>query len=184
IYNLLSLQAQYIKDPEALEIFRESQNRIHSIALIHERLYRAKDLGKIDFTDYIKNLVQTLYQTYYIERNRITFSFNSENVALDINQAIPCGLILNELVSNSLKHAFPIDYEQQGLIEIVFRKTSSNEIELLCCDNGIGFSQLEDFNKPTTLGLRLVRLLVEEQLQGTIKIISDNGTKFFIKFCV
>jgi two-component sensor histidine kinase/DNA-binding NarL/FixJ family response regulator len=184
IYNLLSLQSQYIKDPLVAEIFRESQNRIHSIALIHERLYRAKDLGKIDFTDYVRNLVQALYQTYHIERNRISYTFQSADAALGIDCAIPCGLILNELVSNSLKHAFPPDFKQPGLIEIQFKKGNSSEIELSFSDNGIGFSRLEDFNNPRTLGLRLVRLLVEEQLQGTIELFSDNGAKFLIKFCV
>lgn len=184
IYNLLSLQTQYIKDPEAQEIFRESQNRIHSIALVHERLYRARECGKIDFAAYIRNLVQALYQTYHIDRNRIAFDFQGADIGLGIDQAIPCGLILNELVSNSLKHAFPSGYSGPGSIVIFFKKTGLTEIELVVSDNGIGFSQFEKFDKPQTLGLRLVRLLVEEQLQGTIKMFSEKGTKYLINFCV
>jgi len=184
IYNLLSLQAQYIKDPKTLEIFRESQNRIHSIALIHERLYRAKDLGKLDFSDYIKSLVQALFQTYHVDRNRISFNFQNEAIALNIDQAISCALILTELISNSLKHAFPPDYDGQASIAIWLKRGSLNEIELICSDNGVGFSHLEIFNEPQTLGLRLIRLLVEDQLQGTIKCVCENGTKYFIKFCV
>lgn len=184
IYNLLSLQAQYIKDPEALEIFRETQNRIHSITLIHERFYRTKNLDKIDFTSYLTDLIQALFQIYHIEQNRIIFNLQSEDIALSIDHAIPCGLIVNELVSNSLKYAFPQNFRRQGIIEILFKMRNLNEVDFIFCDNGVGFSRQEDFSRPQTFGLRLVRLLVEEQLQGTIELFPENGTKFCIKFCV
>jgi len=178
ISSLLNLQARYIKDKEALGIFRESQNRAKSMALIHERLYRSDDLKRINFGEYIRTLAADLFHTYAADPSLIKLSINVEDVMLDINTAIPLGLVVNELISNSLKHGFPEGRE--GKINIDFHSEDATLI-LTVFDNGVGFPTDLDFRNTESLGLRLVNSLTE-QIDGKIELDRSQGTEFKITF--
>ncbi|MEW5867708.1 MAG: PAS domain S-box protein [Chloroflexota bacterium] len=178
VSSLLSLPSAQIQDPSALEIFKESQNRIKSMAFIHEKLYRSKDLQHIDFAEYLHSLAASLRQSY--RASHIQIIVQAQDVFLDIDQAVPCGLIVNELVSNALKHAFP--GEQPGKIHIEMQPHKSGYI-LDICDNGIGLPEgVEIWNKGS-LGLQIVTAL-SRQLNGSIESFPPNiqGTGFRLKF--
>lgn len=178
ISSLLNLQSQYIHDEEALDIFRESQNRAKSMALIHERLYKSTDLKRIDFGDYIRTLGNDLYHTYMPEDGCISLNMNLENLMVDINTTVPLGLIVNELITNSMKHAF-VD-EAGGEINITFYK-KSDEFTLIIADNGEGLPEDIDFKNTETLGLQLVNNLTA-QIDGIIELDRSYGTRFKITF--
>jgi PAS domain S-box-containing protein len=180
VSSLLDHQTQYIKDKNVIDIFTESQNRIASMALVHEKLYQSKDLAKINVLDYINDLVANIFQSYVENSGKTRLNVNIENIQLDIDFAIPCGLIINELITNSLKHAFPAG--RLGEIKIVFRKTEDNMHELVISDNGIGIPLDMDFRKTGSLGLHLVTILAENQLHGKITLNRDEGTEFIIEF--
>lgn len=177
ISSLLNLQSKYIHDEEALDIFRESQNRAKSMALIHERLYRSTDLKRIDFGDYIRTLSNDLYHTYMPEENRINLNMDLENLMVDINTTVPLGLIVNELITNSMKHAFK---EGEGEINIIFHK-KGDEFTLIIGDNGVGLPADLDFRNTETLGLQLVNNLTA-QIDGAIELDRSHGTRFKITF--
>lgn len=178
ISSLLDLQSQYIKDKADLEIFRESQARAKSMALIHERLYRSTDLKKIDFGDYIHTLGTDLFHTYIADSSLVKLYMNVESIMVDINTTVPLGLIVNELITNSMKHAFTIGTE--GEIKIEFHK-QLDEFVLVVSDNGIGFPEEIDFRNTDSLGLQLVNNLVK-QIDGEINLNRSNGTEFKITF--
>ncbi len=180
VSSLLDHQTQFIKDKNVIEIFLESQNRIASMALVHEKLYQSKDLAKINFHDYINDLVANLFQSYVENSGKIRLNMNIENIQLDIDFAIPCGLIINELVTNCIKYAFPEG--RFGEIKIVFRKTGEDMLELIIGDNGIGIPFDMDFRKTGSLGLHLVTILAENQLHGKINLNRNEGTEFIIEF--
>jgi len=180
ISSLLDHQCQFIKNKNVIDIFRESQNRIVSMSLIHEKLYQSKDLAKIDFNEYINDLVSNLFESYEVNPGKINLNMNIENIQLNIEFAIPCGLITNELVTNSLKYAFSSNI--RGEIKIAFSKTEENMFELVICDNGIGLPKDLDFRKTESLGLHLVTILAENQLHGEIDLYRNEGTGFKIKF--
>jgi two-component sensor histidine kinase len=182
ISSLFNLQSGHIKDKQAFEIFKSSQNRVRSMALIHERLYQSKDFTRVDFAEYSQSLTTHLFSSYGINTKVIKFYINIKDVFLDINTAIPCSLIINELVSNSLKHAFPGD--KKGEINIAAHPLNENEIELVVSDNGVGLPKKVDFKSTESLGLHLVNLLAEGQLHGDIKLDRTKGTSFHIKFKV
>ena len=177
ISSLLNLQSKYIHDEEALDIFRESQNRAKSMALIHERLYRSTDLKRIDFGDYIRTLSNDLYRTYVPEESHINLNMNLENLMVDINTTVPLGLIVNELITNSMKHAFN---DGEGEINIDFHR-NKDEFTLIIGDNGVGLPPDIDFRKTETLGLQLVNNLTS-QIDGTIELDRSHGTRFEITF--
>jgi len=181
ISSLLNLQSNYIKDKDDLELFRESQTRAKSMALIHERLYKSGDLKSIDFGEYLLTLTNDLFHSYISDPTQIALSIEVENIFVDINTAIPLGLIVNELVSNVLKYAFPKD--QKGTINIKFGKFGSvdKQLTLIIADDGVGFSEDIDFENTKTLGLQLVNTLVN-QLDCRIELDSTSGTKFIITF--
>lgn len=179
ISALLSLQSKYVKDNEAFEMFRESQNRIKSMALIHDQLYQFKDLSRINMTEYIQNLTTDLFNAYGVGRDRIELKLDVHDVSVGVDTAIPCGLIINELVSNSLKHAFPDS--MKGEICICLRSDNNHAFTLTVSDNGIGFPRDLDFRNTVTLGLQLVTTLVE-QLKGTIELERGASTTFKITF--
>jgi len=180
ISSLLWLQSQYIKDKKYLEMFRDSQNRIMSMSLIHEKLYRSKDLAKIEFNEYIRDLVNGLFQSHASKTGSITLKLNVDNVSLGILHAIPCGLLINELITNSLKYAFPQD--RIGEIKVSLHLNNENMVELEVSDNGVGIPPDVDFRKTGSLGLRLVTILAEDQLHGKIELDRSRGTEFIIEF--
>ncbi|MCK4830395.1 PAS domain S-box protein, partial [bacterium] len=179
ISSLLNLQSRYIKGKKALEMFKNSQARIRAMALVHERLYRSQDLARINFVEYVQDLVRQLFMSYGISTTKIKFNIRIKDVFLNINKAIPCSLIINELVSNSLKHAFPEG--EKGKIDIDFCLGKDNKLLLKIRDNGIGLLDKIDFKNTKTLGLQLVTTLVE-QLNGTIEVDIKRGTTFKIRF--
>ncbi len=179
IYSLLNLQAKGITDETIRTMFEESRNRVNSMALIHEKLYQAKDLSHIDFKEYLQSLIQGIANTY--SRHEITLSVEmATDIALDVNIGIPCGLIVNELVSNSLKHAFPAG--QAGTVRVGLGQEGPEGAYLLTVsDNGIGCPAGLDFKNTSSLGLQLVNVLTG-QLHGTISLKQTAGSEFSITF--
>jgi PAS domain S-box-containing protein len=178
VSSLLGLQAEATRDRKVLAMFQETQRRVKSMALIHERLYRSENLARIDFAGYAHNLTMTLLQSYRVDQDAVHLAIDVQNVALGLEMAVPCGLIINELVSNALKHAFPPG--TAGEIRIALRSTDG-EFILTVSDTGAGFPPGLDFRHTETLGLQLVILLVE-QLGGTIELHRGGGTRFEITF--
>lgn len=178
ISSLLNLQARYISDPRALQVFNNSQNRVKSMALIHEILYQENNFSHIDFTKYIRRLMSYLLHSYRGDLRDITLKITSRNVQFGIDTAISCGLIINELVSNSLKHAFPEKSKGEVWIEL---ETNKNQVNLLVCDNGIGLPRNFDIRNSQSLGLKLVLGLVN-QLGGIISLDRTRGARFSITF--
>ncbi len=179
ISSMLKLQAKYIKDEKDVEIFKDCRDRIRSMALIHEKLYKSKDMAHIDFNLYIKDLAKELSRSYVVDTNMIALNVNVENVFLEIETAIPCGLIINELISNSLNYAFPEG--RKGEIKTLLRFINKDDLELVVSDNGIGLPKDLDIKKTESLGLQLVDTL-SKQLQGEMEINRTGGTEFKIKF--
>ena len=174
ISSLLKLQAGYVKDKQALELFKNSQNRVKSMSLIHEKIYRSKDLASVDFEDYVKSLSYNLFSTYGINTNKVKLELKVAKHSIDMNKAIPCGLIVNELLSNSLKHAFPKG--RSGKIVVGLSINKNDEFELTVEDNGIGMQKEIDLDKLDSLGLQLIDALTS-QLKGKISFDSNNGMK-------
>jgi PAS domain S-box-containing protein len=179
VSSVLDLQGSYVKtDPIAVNVLKESQNRVFSMALIHEMLYQSKDLNKINFDDYIKSLISHLLHSYRLEI-QVNSVIDVKDVSLNIETAVPCGLIISELVSNSLKYAF--ENEKSGEVQISL-KSKGNEYELIVSDNGVGFPENLDIkNIKLSLGLQLVNALVN-QLDGSIELDRSQGTRYTIKF--
>ncbi|MBM3284326.1 MAG: PAS domain S-box protein [Candidatus Aminicenantes bacterium] len=179
ISSVLNLQSRRISDPAVLEMFRDSQRRIRSMALVHERLYRSSDLSRIEFSTYLHNLATHLFQSCQVDSSRIRLSLDTEEVFLNINTAIPCGLITNELVSNAFKHAFPGG--RAGEVIVRLRRVERDGYELRVQDTGVGFPEKLDFRRTDTLGLQIVVTLVH-QLEGDIRLDRRNGTAFTLVF--
>ena len=179
ISSLFNLQAEHIRDEDALRILREGQTRIRSMALIHEKLYQSPDLSKIEFASYIKTLATHLFQFYKIEAPQVRLETDLENVNLDLNSAVPCGLLINELISNALKHAFPGG--RRGVVGIKLRRGEDGRVEIRIADDGVGFPRALDFQHASTFGLQIVNLLVS-QLEGTLSLDREKGTAFTVAF--
>jgi len=179
ISSLLNLQSGYLECPQASDIFKDSQHRVRSMALIHEKLYRSENLAEIDFGEYIQDLAAYLFRSQNASSRGITLTVQAEHVFLDVDAAVPCGLIVNELVSNTLKHAFPNG--QTGESQIAMRADANHHVTLIVSDNGVGFPPELDFGQTESLGLQLVNTLVD-QLDGTIELYHKNGTNFKITF--
>ncbi|MEG4582132.1 PAS domain S-box protein [Microcoleus sp. MON1_C5] len=179
ISSLLQLQAQYIEDEPTLALFEESQTRIHSMALIHEQLYQSDNLDQIALSPYVENLVANLYQSFGCGNTPIQFNLKIDPIYLNIETAIPCGLIINELVSNSLKYAFVLSLA--GEIAIKFQEINDHQFHLTIQDNGRGFPADLDIENSETLGLRLVKMLAY-QLEGTLAIDSQCGICYNLIF--
>ena len=178
ISSLLSLQSRYITDEDARDVFKDSQNRVKSMAMIHEKLYMSRNFTKINFGEYIRNLTTHLLHSYVADPETVNLVVDVEDVDLGIDTVIPCGLIINEVVTNSLKYAFPED--RYGEIRIKLW-AEDETIILEISDDGVGVP--DDFNilETKTLGLQLIETLVK-QLEGTIELIPHDGTKFRISF--
>ncbi|MCZ7357070.1 MAG: PAS domain S-box protein [Candidatus Methanoperedens sp.] len=180
ISSLLRLQSSYIPEKKYKDMYNESQNRIATMSLIHEKLYQSNDLTKIDANEYITDLVNGLLKSYDVNTGQVEMNIDAKNVLLGINSAVPCGLIINELVSNSLKYAFPDG--KKGEIKISLHPTAENNMELVVRDNGIGIPAEMDFRKTNSWGMRMVTILAENQLRGEINLERSKGTEFQIKF--
>ena len=179
VSSLLSLQHHTIKDAALRELFHESERRVRSMALIHETLYQAPDVGRFDLAHYLRTLGIELFRAYGVDPARITLSNHIEEVVLPLETALPCGLILNELLSNALKHAFPDG--QRGGIRIELQALPDQQVVLRVVDTGIGLPSGLDIHQTDSLGLQLVCALTE-QLQGTITVARHNGTVFTLVF--
>ncbi|MEM4196403.1 MAG: PAS domain S-box protein, partial [Methanothermobacter sp.] len=176
ISSLLSLQSRKAKDEETLDLFRESENRARSMALIHERLYRSGDLKNIDMGEYIRTLASEVFRSYSAD-SRIRLNMDVAELKVDVETAIPVGLIVNELLTNAVKHAFP---DGEGTVSVSVKR-SNNHVLIEVSDDGVGFPPDLDWESSPSLGLQLVRNLTN-QIDGTVEMISDGGTTFRITF--
>ena len=179
VSSLFFFQSKQISDPKMLEIFRDGQNRVKSMALIHEKLYQSGDLANIDFKEYIKNLANFLLQSYGINQTKIKLKNNVQHIALGVDTAVPCGLIINELISNSLKHGF--SDRDSGEIRIDMGQTENHKLILKISDNGKGIPSDLNIEESDSLGLRLVNNLTT-QLNGKVEFFNNNGTTVKITF--
>jgi two-component sensor histidine kinase len=179
VSSLLSMQARTIKDPDALIALQNSQSRVRSMSLIHERLYQSQNMGRINFGPYIKDLTAYLFRSYQDRSGQVRLTIAQiEDIALDIDTAIPLGLILNELITNSLKYAFPGN--QPGEITVQLLKKPGGFLSLVCSDDGAGFLPEQDLSKINSLGIQLINSLTR-QLEGEVEINSSNGTQVTIR---
>lgn len=179
VCSLLFLQSTRIADPKTLDILKESQTRVKSIALIHEKLYRGSDMGKLDFAEYARDLTAGLLRTYVVNQEAVVLNTNIKDISLEIDAAIPCGLIINELMSNALKHAFAPG--SAGEIDIGMVRDDGKNIVLTVRDNGVGFPAGFNWRASKTLGLNLV-IDLTKQLGGTVELDTRHGTAFKITF--
>ena len=179
ISSLLGMQMNSTDNKLAKEALQDSQNRVQSMSMIHETLYRSDSLSSIDLKTYLSELGRTIFQNYSL-RNKVQFKVEAENIMIGVKQASPVGLIVNELISNCLKYAFSDDRE--GVILLELKSNKENGVELIVSDNGVGIPEGFDLQNTDSLGLKLVKLLAENQLGGSLDMESSNGTKFIIKF--
>ncbi|BAM69988.1 sensory transduction histidine kinase [Methanothermobacter sp. CaT2] len=176
ISSLLSLQSRQAKDRETMDLFRESENRTRSMALIHERLYRSEDLKNIDLAEYLGRLASEIFRSYSAD-SRILLKLEIDELKVDVETAVPLGLIVNELLTNAVKHAFP---DGEGMVTVSLRKRNGT-VTLEVSDDGAGFPEDIDWESSPSLGLQLVRSLTK-QIDGKVEMISDGGTTFRITF--
>ncbi len=179
ISSILRMQSRNIDDPKLKDVLQESQNRIHSMALIHENLYNNKSLANINFSSYIKSLTNNIARSYTSHQANVIFDYQIDDAYLPMDIAIPCGLIINELISNSFKYAFKD--KSDGIISIHFTNQKDDEYKLVVSDNGVGISDTFDITKTKSLGMKILHKLVQ-QIEGTLKSDFSNGTKFTIIF--
>ncbi|NIM11456.1 MAG: PAS domain S-box protein [Candidatus Aminicenantes bacterium] len=180
ICSILKLKSALIEDEQSLNILQDIENRISSMALVQEKLYRSEDITNIDLREYVKDLAHEVLKNYQTIPPKVSLKFDVEPVTVSTNTAIPCALILSELLSNAMKYAFPGD--KRGEITIALHTTGEGEIELGVSDNGVGMSNGFDFRKADSLGLKLVIMLAEGQLHGHVDFKGGKGTGFIIRF--
>lgn len=179
INSLLNLQSRNITDPESLDVFEKCKNRIDSIALVHEKLYQSEDLANVDFGEYVKTLTVRLFDAYASRLPKVELKSDVDKLFLQVNKAIPCALAINELVMNSIKHAFPGG--RQGEISVKLKALDNKNTSLIVADNGIGLPEDFDIETPNTLGMQIINALVG-QLHGVLRVEKDKGTSFVIEF--
>lgn len=179
ISSLLRLQSRKVEDAAVQELFHESQNRVRSMALTHEQLYRSKDLAEVDLERYVRDLATGLFRSYGVDSRKVRLTVDASEAPLPIDLAISCGLIVTELVSNALKHAFPNG--RDGELRIELSTDETGRAQLVVADDGVGLPDNVEIESSGTLGLRLVKSLAT-QLEGTIRSSDDNGTTVCIKF--
>jgi PAS domain S-box-containing protein len=178
VSSLLGLQSRAMSDPELRKVFEESQNRVYSMALLHETLYQSDNLSQINFPQYIRQLADHLFRSYGVSAGRIRLHTELESVPLSLDAAVPCGLIINELVSNSLKYAFPEGRAGEIRIGLHGKNGMAN---LVVADNGVGLNREVDWVTTRSLGLRLVRSLAQ-QLGARIEVLPEGGTEIKLVF--
>jgi PAS domain S-box-containing protein len=179
VHSLLDLQSGQVSDPAALAMLRDSQNRVHSMALIHQTLYQSQDFARLDFGTFLDSFVPVLISSYSRHGNQIGLEIAASDVSLPINSAIPCGLIVNELVSNALKHAFPDGRKGKILLELT--PEPDGNLVLVVSDDGVGIPAALDIETAGTLGLQLVTML-SAQLRGSLDIRRRDPTRFTLRF--
>jgi len=179
VSSLLSLESARIQDPSINEVLQSTQNRIRSMALIHQTLYQSKDFARVDFNAFLLSFVPTLIQSYSVQPDQVSLTIHVAEVRLPIDAAIPCGLIVNELISNALKHAFPDG--RKGTICISFTQDDDNHATLSVADDGIGIPEEFSFERSDTLGVQLVYLLAG-QIAGTVSCTRSAPTSFALRF--
>ncbi len=179
ISGLLNLQAHHVKDEESRRIYQDSQNRVSTMALIHEQLYQVDDLANVHFAGFVQELTTNLMRSYSMSDSRIELELDVQDVEMVIDTAIPCGLIINELFANSLQYAFPDGRE--GRIRMEFSEPEEGHYKLIFSDDGVGFPDGFDFESTKTMGLQLVRIL-SEQLNSETVVQSGPGTSFTFNF--
>jgi PAS domain S-box-containing protein len=177
ISSLLELQSVYMKNEENREVLKDNKNRVKSMLLIHDGFSQSEDFALIDFSQYIKKLIGLIVSSYHVDTNRINMKTRTDGLMLDIDAAIPCGLIINELLTNAVKHAFPGTSE--GEISVEFGLDNHENNVLIVKDNGVGLSPDIEFKDSGTMGFQLVNTLVN-QLEGSIILSRDKGTTFQI----
>ncbi|MBU3916326.1 DUF3365 domain-containing protein [bacterium] len=182
ISSLLSLQARKTEDNTVKAVLQDSQNRVQAMSTIHETLYRSHDLSQIDMRDYFTKLFSILFQSYGDISKRVNYKIETDSIKLGVKMATPLGLIVNELVTNALKHAFP-DNRTGGLF-VSLKSINNLMLRLIVSDDGVGFSKELERITSKSLGLELVHLLVENQLKGTINIEKKNGTTYTMEFAI
>jgi len=180
ISSLLNLQAKNIEDERLSKMFQESQSRVRAMGLIHEILYQSGHLGRIDLGDYVTKLATSLVRMYGTGPDRINIRIGAKDVTLGIDDTVPCGLVINELLSNSLKYAFQDG--RTGEIGIEATLVTSDRIMLVVYDDGVGLPADLDIRNTDTMGMRLVFGLVESQLGGQVDLDREGGTRFTITF--
>ncbi|MDF2435841.1 MAG: two-component hybrid sensor and regulator [Bacteroidota bacterium] len=178
ISGLLGLQSGYVEDEKSKLVFEESRNRIHSMALIHDKLYQHETFARIDFNSYCSDLINYIRSSYNSSHAKVNFTLNCHDVYIDIKNAVPCGLILNELVSNAYKHAFK--GRDEGEIRITCTKMGE-KVTMMVSDNGIGFDAENTLREPVSLGLTLISALIN-QINGSVKTVNKNGMSYYISF--
>jgi PAS domain S-box-containing protein len=179
ISSILNLQSSYIKDETAVEMLRESQDRIKSMAFIHESLYQGKTLSHVKFSEYVRNLVSNLFHTYGVNKAGLKLKFDLDEVFLNLDTSIPCGLIINELISNALKYAFTD--RESGTLSVTLKKMEDGKLKLEIADDGKGFPETINWKDTESLGLQLVVTLAG-QIRGDIQMETKKGTTFTIIF--
>ncbi len=179
ISSILRMQSRTIEDERLKEFLQESQNRIHSMALIHENLYNNDTLASIKFSNYVKSLSNNIARTYANQKATVRFNYQMEDAYLPIDAAIPCGLIINELISNSFKYAF--QNRNHGLVNIHFEQLENLTYQLTVSDDGIGIPDHVDITKTRSLGMKIIHKLIK-QIEGDLSTDFSEGTKFIITF--
>lgn len=181
VASLIRIQLHNIASAKVKEVLKDTQNRIKAMALIHETLYNPNNLSDIFLRDYIRELGLNLFDSFGMDPDRVQLLTEVQNIAIDIDTATPCGLIINELVTNSLKYAFPAG--RSGEIRIILEKDEEKDaLKLIVSDNGAGLPEKFDIYQTKSLGLSMVINLVEKQLRGKLELKRNNGTEFFITF--
>jgi PAS domain S-box-containing protein len=180
IQSLLNIQADKVRDPAVKKVLVESNTRIKSMALIHETLYRSPGLAKLDVGDYFNQIVDHLFRLYRNPSQTLTLSVEVDPITMDMDYCIACGLIINELISNALKYAF-IDLPKGSLV-VGLHRVDGTHARLSVSDTGVGFPDTIDLQANESMGLKIVRILVEGQLKGTMTLSTEGGTSFHILF--
>ena len=181
IISLLRLQSDKIGDEQLKNYLLDTQNRIYAMSAVHETLHQSDNLSSVDLSEYLTKLSDTTFETYRTDTGNVQFSAKIKSIPVDLEKSYPIGLVINELLSNSLKYAFPDGHE--GKINIT-GELEENTVKLVVSDTGVGIPQEFDWRTTDSLGLQLVRSLVEEQLQGTVELGRTEGTKWSITFPV
>jgi two-component system response regulator len=180
IISMFSLQSIFTGEEKLERVLKDMEDRIRAMALVHERLYQSQELSKLNLKDYLKDLIRNIMSGYAIPHDKIIIIDQMENADVLIDTAVPCGLVINELVSNIAKHAFP--GEQKGEMLIKLSVDPNGEIELIVADNGIGSGKNFGLESNESMGFQIVKNIIEYQLKGKVEIDSSSGMKWIIKF--